>query len=130
MITAVSVSNNGVTPQVDLHALRAVSKRGKYGLDLKATGQNGKNRLFKNGSVHADQIPPALAARAKILTRGSGEERAYFAYSSAPKIFRKLADYCEFGEGPRDYAFKNRIINFLEDRKEFQGSGKCNFFPV
>lgn len=129
MITTISASNNRVTPQVDLHARRGVSRRSRHGnASFKKPGHHDKNRIFDNGSLSTDRIPPALAARTKVLTGDSPEESAYFAYSAAPKIFRKLADYCEFGEGPRNYSFKNRIINFLEDRKESGDLENAIFF--
>jgi len=128
LITAVAGSKNKVTPRADLHTHRGISSGSKYDFGSSKTGLAERDRLLENQTLPDNQFLPHVVAKTKVLERDPGEERAYFNYNAAPKIFKQLADYCEFGEGPRNYSFKNRIINFLEDRREFGDLESAIFF--
>lgn len=99
MVTAVASTKSKAASSVDLHTcFRGVSRRSERNFDSSKSRPENRNVQSQGGLLVSNLF------------------------------LSQIADYCEFGEGHRNYSFKKRIIDFLKDRKKAGDLKNAIFF--
>lgn len=128
-MVAVASTKSKAASSIDLHTRhRGATRRSEHNFDVSRTRPVNRSVQSNGGLLVSNLFLPHLVGKTKVLERDPDEARAYFDYVGSPKIFKKLADYCEFGEGQRSYSFKKRIVDFLYDRRKAKDLKNAMFF--
>lgn len=99
MVTAVASTKSKAASSIDLHTRhRGVSRRSECNFDSSKSRPENRNVQSQGGLLVGNLF------------------------------LSQIADYCEFGEGHRNYSFKKRIIDFLNDRRKAGDLKNAIFF--